>query len=382
MRANDANYTQESLAATDVKHPIPHDAYRIQMEALLNSLGEGLIATDENGLITTINSYALRALGYEEKELIGSWFPKTITAVDQHSRPIEKMARPIIRALTTGEPISEHTHYLRKNGSMMPVFLTVSPIMVNDIPTGAIEVFRDTTKERELDVAKDEFVSLASHQLRTPATAVKSILSMMASGDFGELTDAQQRYIEKAMLANDRQLGVIDMLLDVALVDAGRMELDLEYIDLAALLREAISDHVDATSSRHQTIELRVPDQCRLLVDVPKMRMVIDNLVSNASKYSGPGTSIGVELAFDKNIATLSISDSGVGIREADQDRLFSKFTRLDNELSATVGGTGLGLFLVKHIVELHRGTISVKSTEGVGSTFSVSLPTVWRPTN
>jgi two-component system phosphate regulon sensor histidine kinase PhoR len=265
---------------------------------------------------------------------------------------------------------------------MMPVFLTVSPIMVNDIPTGAIEVFRDTTKERELDVAKDEFVSLASHQLRTPATAVKSILSMMASGDFGELTDAQQRYIEKAMLANDRQLGVIDMLLDVALVDAGRMELDLEYIDLAALLREAISDHVDATSSRHQTIELRVPDQCRLLVDVPKMRMVIDNLVSNASKYSGSGTSIGVELAFDKNIATLSISDSGVGIREADQDRLFSKFTRLDNELSATVGGTGLGLFLVKHIVELHRGTISVKSTEGVGSTFSVSLPTVWRPTN
>src|SRR5207342_116373 len=111
---------------------------------------EGLIATDEHGLITTVNAYSLECLGFAEHELIGSWFPKTVNAVDQHGRPIDKMARPVIKALTTGHTISQSAHYLRKDGSMVPVFITVSPIVENDMPTGAIEIFRDLTKEKQL----------------------------------------------------------------------------------------------------------------------------------------------------------------------------------------------------------------------------------------
>jgi two-component system sensor histidine kinase VicK len=362
------------------KYPLtPLEAYRAQMEGLLNSLGEGLIASDEHGQITMVNAYTLESLGFSEDELIGTWFPKAITAVDPHSRPIEKMARPIIKALTTGNTVTETTHYLRKDGSMMPVLLTVSPVVIDSVPTGAIEVFRDLTKEQQLDVAKDEFVSLASHQLRTPATAVKSILAMLAAGDFGPLSSVQQKYLDKAIQANVRQLQVIDCLLNVALVDAGRMELDLEYIDLAALLREAISDHVDSISTRRQSIDLSTPQQLRLLVDVPKIRMVIDNLISNASKYSGPGTAIEITLEHKGTNAIFSVTDHGVGIPTAAISKLFTKFTRIDNELSASVGGTGLGLFLCRHIVELHRGTIAIDSQEGGGSTFRVTLPTVWR---
>jgi signal transduction histidine kinase len=261
---------------------------------------------------------------------------------------------------------------------MLPVFITVSPIVEQGVPTGAIEIFRDLTKELQLDVAKDEFVSLASHQLRTPATAVKSILAMLSAGDFGQLSEQQQKYIDKAIQANDRQLYVIDCLLNVALVDAGRMELDLEYIDLVALLREAMSDQVAATNARNQTLHLQTPDQCRLLLDVTKIRMVIDNLISNASKYSGHGTNIEITLELKGKEAVLEVSDEGVGIPPDAVDKLFTKFSRLDNELSASVGGTGLGLFLSRHIVELHRGTIFVRSGVGVGSTFTVTLPAVW----
>jgi signal transduction histidine kinase len=133
---------------------------------------------------------------------------------------LTKLDQPLTRALATGRPISERTHYLKRGGSIMPVFTTVSPILVNGRHTGAIEVFRDLTGEQQLDIAKDEFVSLASHQLRTPATGVKLILSMLSKGDFGPLTAVQQRYVQKAIQSNNRQLQIID---DLPQCGPGRM---------------------------------------------------------------------------------------------------------------------------------------------------------------
>jgi PAS domain S-box-containing protein len=358
-----------------------HDAqveYQLRTEAMLNSLGEGLIVTDEHGAITTVNSYALEVLGYSEMDLIGKWMPKSIIAVDPYGQPLPSLARPILKALTTGNAVSSYSHYLTKDGSVIPVHITVSPILINGRPTGAVEVFRDLTKEQQLDVAKEEFVSLASHQLRTPATAVKSILSMLSSGDFGPITDQQQRYVKKAMQSNDRQLQVIEELLNVALVDAGKMELDLEYVDLAGVLREVTNDHLPTISGRSQELELQAPDQLKLLADVKKLRMAIDNLISNASKYSPSGAIISVQLQSDDPYATLSVNDQGVGIPASEMPNIFAKFTRLPNEFSSKVGGTGLGLFLTKSIVELHRGSLGVQSEEGTGSTFTVRLPIKW----
>jgi PAS domain S-box-containing protein len=355
--------------------------YVIRTEAMLNSLGEGLIVSDEHGAITTVNSYALQALGYGEKDLIGKWMPKTVIAVDQLGRTLETLERPIIKSLTTGQTISSYSYYLTKSGKVIPVHITVSPIIVKGLPTGAIEVFRDLTKELQLDVAKDEFVSLASHQLRTPATAVKSILSMLGSGDFGTLTEKQSKYLSKAIDSNDRQLQVIEDLLNVALVDSGKMELDLEYIDLASVLAGAIVDHSAAIQERGQAVELHAPDHLQLLGDAQKLRMAIDNLISNASKYSPDGGAIKVSLGTHGDQATMTVADYGVGISAADLPKVFGKFTRLPNELSSKVGGTGLGLFLTKHIIELHRGAITVESTVGVGSTFKVELPTKWSAT-
>ena len=349
--------------------------------AMLNSLGEGLIATDDQGKITMANDYALTALGHTHESLIGTWFPKTVIAVDQYSRPLPTLVRPIIKALTTGHTISEYTYYLKRDGSLMPVLITVSPVLVNGVPSGAIEVFRDLTKEQQLDVAKEEFVSLASHQLRTPATGVKSILSMLSAGDFGALNDMQQKFVDKAMHTNDRQLQLIEDLLNVALVDSGKLELDLDYSDLTALLREIVADHHDPVAKRQQTLAVHAPDEALLLIDVAKITMVLDNLISNASKYTPAGGNISVTLKHENNFVSLAVKDEGVGIPEDDIPRIFTKFTRLPNELSTAVGGTGLGLFLAKSIIELHGGAITVASKPGRGSTFTIKLPTKWGAT-
>lgn len=351
------------------------EEYRVRTEAMINSLGEGLIVTDEQGKITTVNPYALNTLGYEAHELIGTWFPKSIVAVDQRSQPISQLDRPIIHALTTGQAVSNTMLYRRKDGGIIPVFITVSPILINDQPSGAIEVFRDLTEEKRLDIAKDEFVSLASHQLRTPATGVKLILAMLGAGDFGPLTPTQSKYLEKAIRSNDRQIQIIEDLLNAARVDSGKMELEFEPCDLVTIVRDAVSEHLSIIQSRQQMLQLKSPKELHAPIDSQKIRMVVDNLLSNASKYSAPGSKLEINIGSDDNYATLSFKDYGVGMAQDDIVKVFTKFTRLRNELSTSVGGTGLGLFLVKNIVELHNGTIIADSEEGIGSTFTVHLP-------
>ena len=348
---------------------------RARTITLLNSLGEGLIVTNEHGQITTVNSYALNCLGYTEEELVGKWLPKTIIATDRDAKPLRQMDRPSVKALSTGRIISDFTHYLSREGNAIPVRVTVSPIMASGIPMGAIEVFQDLTREQQLDLAKDEFVSLASHQLRTPATGMKSILSMLAGGDFGPLTQLQQKYLDKAISTNDRQIQIIEGLLNVALVDAGKLELDLDFSDLSELLKECIQEQQEILTTRDQQLESDIDPQITLPIDVHKARMIIDNLLSNASKYSRPGGRIRVSLHTSPGFAELTVSDDGVGIPACDMPKLFNKFQRLDNELSATVGGTGLGLFLTKSLIELHGGSINVHSRENAGSTFVVRLP-------
>jgi PAS domain S-box-containing protein len=348
---------------------------RLKTDAMLDSLGEGLIVTDAQGMVTTVNRYALQALGFAEEELIGSWFPEKVVAVDEFERHIERFARPVVQAFALGKTISQRLNYLRRDGSVIPVFVTVSPVLLEGRPIGAVEVFRNLTEEHRLELAKEEFVSLASHQLRTPATGVMTILSMLEHNDFGTLTPTQHKYLRKAITTNYYQLQIIEDLLNAARVDAGKMGLDISQADLAAVLRESIADQAPITHGRQQTVHVQAPARLLAPIDLPKMRMVLNNLISNASKYSQPGSQIILKLKQHQDTVIIAVIDHGVGIPSHQLHHLFTKFGRLDNELSTSVGGTGLGLFLVKNIVELHHGTIEVQSRAGAGSTFTIRLP-------
>ena len=242
--------------------------------------------------------------------------------------------------------------------------------------TKAASLYEQRKELIELNKAKDEFLSLASHQLRTPATAVKQYLGMVLEGYFGDVPKTQLTPLLHANDNNERQLAIVNDLLRVARIDAGKVKLSRERISLLPLVEEVTKD-LDATfGGRSQNIVVsHDTNEIRVMADPAKLRMVLENLLDNASKYSPEKTTTEVRVYVADDHVKIAVKDEGFGIRQEDVEKLFRKFSRLDNPLSIAVGGNGLGLYWAKKVIDLHGGSIDVESVPGKGSVFTVSLP-------
>ncbi len=231
-------------------------------------------------------------------------------------------------------------------------------------------------KHKEAQQAKDDLLSLASHQLRTPATAVKQYLGMILEGYTGEIDKKQLPALQKAYSSNERQLDTINQILYVAKADAGRLSINRAYFDLNLLIDDISLELSDMIEANKQQIKIEhTRKRLKLYADEASIRMVIENLISNASKYSHPDTTITVKTGVKNDDAYVAIKDEGVGIAPDDFDKLFKKFSRIDNDLSLQVGGSGIGLYIDKVLIGLHGGRIEVASEIGKGSTFTVYIP-------
>ncbi|HEV7454877.1 MAG TPA: ATP-binding protein [Candidatus Saccharimonadales bacterium] len=349
---------------------------KAESDALFLSIGEGAIVTDEQGRVAQVNQACLDMLGFTKKELVGQWYPKIIIAEDENGTTIPNLERPITRVFLEGRPVSARVYYRRKDGTRIIVALTVSPVMLDGRPRGAIEVFRNITHEVELEKAKDEFISLASHQLRTPATAVKQYAAMLLQGYAGDLTPSQGKMAETIYECNERQLTIVNDLLRVAQVDAGKVKLRPETVDIGETIGHIIEDLASKFAIRQQTVRYARPKAPhRITVDPQLIRMVVENIVDNASKYTPDGKRIAIGVKANQTHVAIHITDQGVGIRTEDLPYLFQKFSRIPNPLSNSVEGTGLGLYWAKKIVDLHGGTIKVSSQPGEGTTFVIHIP-------
>lgn len=228
----------------------------------------------------------------------------------------------------------------------------------------------------DLNRSKDEFISIASHQLRTPATAVKQYVGMLLEGFAGEMDEQQRQLLRRAYDSNERQLKIVSDLLKVAQVDAGKIMLRKTVTPIGELVQEVVSDVQGLFRSREQAVVFESPSKdIDLEVDVASVRMVLENIIDNASKYSEPATEVVVRIEDRKKSVAIHVSDEGVGINPETASKLFEKFSRLDNSLSTKVGGTGLGLYWAKKIVDLHGGDILYEANKGKGTTFTVKLP-------
>jgi signal transduction histidine kinase len=229
----------------------------------------------------------------------------------------------------------------------------------------------------ELNQAKEDFISIASHQLRTPATGVKQYLGMVVEGFVGEVSPAQMTLLKQAYRSNERQLRIIGDLLKVAQVDSGKMKLHLSDVRVDELLAEVIDEQQGVTSERDQTVEF---EKSHISLPATRMdrdaiRMVLENIIDNASKYSPEGSTVKVLVEQSNSAISVSVSDTGVGIEDEDLPRLFEKFVRFDNTLSTKVGGSGLGLYWAKRIIDMHGGRIDYNPNQPSGSTFTIVLP-------
>lgn len=232
-----------------------------------------------------------------------------------------------------------------------------------------------TEYEGEVKRTKDELLALASHQLRTPASGVKQYLGILTSGILGTLTHEQQSIAEKAYEANERQLQIINELLYVSKADAGQLVIEPKRFDLTTLTQKCIDNFGEQAAQKDIKITYLTKRPYFVTADDRYISMAVENLISNAIKYSYPSSKVRIGLRSRGDMVHLYVKDSGVGVDVSDHERIFDKFDRVDNPLSHSEGGSGLGLFLARQLVRAHGGEITVDSHLEKGSTFTMTLP-------
>lgn len=354
----------------------PHKE-QAEAEALFRSIGDGAISTDEFGRITRVNPVAQQLLGFSEEELLGHWFPKRIVAVNADGSVINLIDRPITKAFLTGKPVSQKMYYRCKDDRIIPVAVNVSPILLDGKPLGAIEVFRDITVEEEVDRMKSEFISLASHQLRTPLSAIKTYTHMLSDGYMGELNTAQKKSLATIVGASNRMNELISTLLNITRIESGTIAITPKALKLDKVIEEILPELI--LMARHKSIALNFrvtgTGNTSIRTDALIVKEVVTNLASNAIKYTPEGGSVIIAVRPRTNDILVKVTDSGWGIPQYSQDQIFSKFFRAQNIVKRETTGTGLGLYLVKGLLDALGGNIWFTSKEGTGTTFYFTLP-------
>ncbi|MDB5164458.1 MAG: hypothetical protein JWL89_84 [Candidatus Saccharibacteria bacterium] len=348
-----------------------------EVEALFNSIGDGAITTDKFGRITRINPMAQRILGYDEAELVGEWFPKKIVALKADDTPANLIDRPITKAFLTGHSISDKMYYRRKNGQTVPVYVSVSPILIDDKPYGAIEVFRDITLEEEVDRMKSEFISLASHQLRTPLSAIKTYSHMLADGYMGDVTDAQKKSLRTIIGATNRMNELISTLLNITRIESGTIAVTPKNLHIDKVVEDVIKEISLMAAEKSITLSFSAKGTTSRAVKTDQLilKEVVTNLITNAIKYTPEGGTVKVSVKAQVSDVLIKVSDSGWGIPAHEQEQIFTKFFRAQNIVKRETTGTGLGLYLVKGLIDALGGEIWFKSSEDKGTSFYITLP-------
>lgn len=283
--------------------------------------------------------------------------------------------------ITTIAP-KKHTTYV---GSQEHVLL--SGILLSIIPATVAYLLIQRRSDRQkllqeaiVQGAKDDLIALASHQLRTPATGVKQYVGMVLQGFAGEVSEEQKNLLQKGYNANERQLATINNLLYAAKADAGQLALNPEEFNVCFLVKDVVDEMRTDAAAKGISLRLTAPKRIMAIGDIHYLRMGIGNIISNAIKYSHQDSVVNIKIAkTTKNRVCIDIADEGVGISEKDLAKLFVKFSRINNPLTRSTPGSGLGLFLAHRIIEAHDGKIRVKSQPDKGTTFSILLPSTVR---
>ncbi|MBI4457972.1 PAS domain S-box protein [Candidatus Uhrbacteria bacterium] len=353
---------------------------RDKLAKLIESMGDSVMVIDTEGKITLWNYAAALLTGWEQKEVIGRPFKDILKLVREADRASNSDF--IVRAITekVKKSMENHTLLIRKDGTEIPVADSAAPIIDADGDVwGAIVVFRDVAKERELERLKTDFVAIASHEMRTPLTLIKGNSERLLKGE-SILKDAKLTEMVSSIYRNsDRLFGIVNDFLDVLTLEEKRIPLNLEHFDLVPLVHECVAEF--RTFAEAKKIYLKIDDLSAshqmVVADRARVRQVMINLLGNAMRHTEKG---GVRLTFEKqkNFIEVSVNDTGPGISKENQLRLFRKFGSIrETFIRSKEYGSGLGLYISKLLIEAMGGEIWLKkSSPGAGSTFSFTLRT------
>jgi len=359
-----------------------------RVQAIFNNVEEGVYIFDKNLKIIQANSACEIMTGCEEKEMIGKTYYEIFGCHDRVGHFYPEFD-PVSKVITTKEsvPYDEHLH-TSKNGKQRWVGVSYTPIFneAGDIEQ-IVGVVRDITAIKELEKAKSEFVSVASHELRTPLTVINGYLSLLLNGDLGKLESEKSRLtfftiLNKVKYETERLTKLVGELLNVSRIEEGRLRLVLRKLPIIKLVDEITSDFKAMAAMKGVRLQVihKVRENGRdyyVMADQDKLKEILVNLLDNAIKFTESGGEIVISCTEKKGQIDIGVKDTGVGIESTMLPRVFDKFQQISGSYLKENKGTGLGLFIVKSLVELHKGKIWVESEVGAGTEFNFSLPLV-----
>ncbi len=333
--------------------------------SIINNLTDGLLVLDKKGKISLVNPKAEEFFGIKSKDLIAKNI-NTITVLTK----FKFLSEIFKKGFVSREEF--------KISEDLILEITAAPITSKKKTVAVLIILHNVTREKKIEEMKTEFVSLAAHQLRTPLSAIKWTLRLLLSGDLGKISKEQRDFVTKTYDSNERMISLVNDLLNVTVIEEGRYIFSHTAVNIEKVIKSLLEDYKKQIKDRKIKIifikEEKIP---KVLADEEKICLAVENLLDNAVRYTKIGGEITISLndLKDKKEIEFSIKDSGVGIPESQQKRIFSKFFRASNVIRMETEGTGLGLFITKNIINAHKGRIWFESQQGKGTTFHFTLP-------
>jgi len=359
-----------------------------ELNAVLNAATEiSVITTDTNGLITMFNAGAEKMLGYQASEMVGKETPAKIHLMEEvRERGLElsSVLKKEIEGFRVfielpemhGSETREWT-YITKEGTALTVILSVTTVKSSNGETvGYLGVAQDITERKHLEEMKNEFVSTVSHELRTPLTAINGTLRLITGGVTGEVQGKTRELLDIASGNTERLTLLINDLLDMEKIASGKVEFNLHQYELSELVRLSIK--MNESYANQFNVKIRLGDinkSYKVHVDNNRLLQVLSNFISNAAKFSEPGSNIDIYIDDDVDHVRVSVQDYGLGISKEFSKHIFDKFSQADSSETRSIGGTGLGLAISKELIMNMGGTIGFDSELGQGATFWFELP-------
>ena len=371
-------------------------------DIILSTIEDGVVFADEQGTIRLFNPGAAKITGWATEDAQGLSWKSVFAFINKKGEPLPEDVTPFGRALISGQTVRDNDAIINsKSNTAIDTSFTVSPTIHEGKVTGLVCIFRDVSEERKEENQRAEFISTASHEMRTPVAAIEGYLSLALNEKVATIDGRAKDYLEKAH-ASTKHLGALFQdLLTSAKAEDGRLMNHPEVVEMGDFMEQLTSDlHFSAEKknlgvdfmignnnvSSNNVIDASTPVSLAgtkvvrplyyTLIDPERMREVITNLFDNACKYTDQGK-VSLGLTGNDSVVQIYIRDTGHGIPPEDIPHLFQKFYRVDNSATRTIGGTGLGLFICRKIVELYKGRIWVESVLGQGSTFYINLPRI-----
>jgi PAS domain S-box-containing protein len=363
--------------------------YHLSSDFILGAIEDGVVMVGRDSVVQLFNPAASTITEWQASEAVGLDFHSVISIVNNKGDAVPPESHPFAEALSTNATVKKSSLTLStKTGKRLAISVIVSPVIdpATKQANSVVGVFRDISQEKAEEAQRSDFISTASHEMRTPLAAIEGYLALALNPKISKIDDNARKLLEKASTAT-KHLGVLFQdLLTSSRAEDGRLQSYPQVLELGEITQQVAE--AEKFHAKEKGLELRyvlstdpasaggkvIRPLYYAFVDTHRIQEVLTNIINNAIKYT-PDGSVTITLTGDPSVIQIQVQDTGPGISADDIPHLFQKFYRVDNSMTRTIGGTGLGLFICRKIVELYNGRIWAESEPGKGTTFFINLP-------